>query len=231
MRRNKLYLILLSTLFALLITIGSFIYIEKFSWSNKNQIRFMKKELEALVTYWITPDNPMREYLIGRINKSLSFLDDRKTIEKPHIVYCCSNVSHRDNNEESVDFMFNWLEIGFNSLGINIYFSKNDVDKNIKIPFPLDMWNKDSKKRYRQTTLRVFTAKGKIEDNYINLDLVGKGGLYSTVKLPLSVITEPALVTIYDNKGNESEPIGLFILPELRELISHQKQIGETVLN
>ena len=222
----KIKLIILIIVCAFIGGVGVFLYLHKTQFGDAKQIEFMKKELNARLTYWVDHQNPTSwdRYVITRANIALEFLSNRKTLKQPYILYCHLGFRWQDARDGPVCILFKWLEIGFESAGIQISFPQDGNTKTITVPFPPYMWDEVTRAHYKEAAERDFSLPGEIGNDGIKLKVLGKddsGGdhLYSTFKLPLPIISEPAYVTIYDLKGNQSEPLELVVSEEVREFV------------
>jgi hypothetical protein len=188
--------------------------------ADGRQVERMRKTVEAIGT-----DLTMVSAYVAERNKyAWNFLKDRDTLERPYILYCHLGQMFRNKPcDGDVVFRLKWFEIGYNSIGISIRFTRNGGAHKLDIPFPPGMWNEEVRKHHEEVSQRDFSARGEITPSGITLTWHRYDGEdwvpYVNHVLPLSVISEPAEVVVYDKEGNESEPLEMGISPEASEYI------------
>jgi hypothetical protein len=225
LRKTKLIILIIVCVF--ICGVGVFLYLQKTQFDDVKQIEFMKKELKARLTYWVDHQNPtsLHRHIINRANTALGYLSNRKTLKQPYILYCHLGFKwQRARDGPLGGLFFKWFEIGYESAGIQISFSQDGNTKTVTVPFPPYMWDEAARARYKEVAERVFSLPAELVNDGIKFEVRGKDDsghvhLYSTFKLPLSIISEPAYVTIYDLKGNKSEPLELVVSEEVTEFI------------
>ncbi len=194
-----------------IVTIAILWYREKIAWNDTNQVKFMKKELAAHINFFRGPQSSGQKYFASRLGEALVFLKDRDTLEKPYVLAALLHTYGK-----SLLLQVKWLEIGFESVGIRISATMDERKRFIDLPFPQNMWDQEARDHYRETTERYFSfGSVKIGDGL----MLKKG---SILILPSSIISEPIFVTIYDDKGTESDALELFVTEEARTFISEQ---------
>ncbi|MHC4194261.1 MAG: hypothetical protein ACYSP9_08845, partial [Planctomycetota bacterium] len=123
-----------------------------------------------------------------------------------------------------VSFVVQWLERGFECTGIRISFTKDEASQTVEVPFPSNIWDEKARKRYEKHCCRSFKFSGVVCEDHILFELkqrdhAGSVRVYAEVRLPLSIVSDPAFVTVFDRKGNETEPTELFVVDEVRQYI------------
>ena len=194
---------------------------------DQKQIEFMKNDLKGYLKFWIDWGNPssLDRYLVPRMKAALGFLANAETLEKPYLFGCYLGCKQHKPCTGSAGFGIRWLEIGFQSAGIQIEYSRNGGTEIVGVPFPSHIWNDRAREHYEKQAQRVLGASVTITDAGILMEFAGeRGAARVTHTLPLSVISDPAYVTLYDNDGKKSEPLELHISPEVREFILLQDE-------
>ncbi len=100
-----------------------------------------------------------------------------------------------------------WYEYGFNSAGINIYYTDcNQTEVTYKLPFPNDIWSKKERDLYGEgISTRQFYIVGtrealKVYDFDINKFSIP----HRKLEIPSCLFDNPIFLSIYDNNGRES---------------------------
>lgn len=174
-------------------------------------------EKDGTATSWDT-------YAIERTTKTLAFLERRRALEKPYILYAYFGFWVHKEIGGKIWLGINWIEVGFNSRGARIYCNRDDKTETLDLPFP----------EYDKEAKEYFTKISAVRQcPYSDIELGDKWSCDVNdykVTAPEYIFSDDVeiYVTIYDKDGNESEPLELHIQKELKEYIAEQNNIEES---
>ncbi len=193
----------------------------------EEEMAFIRKGLRDHLRNWINPNskNPWAEYYALRLSEAIKHVESQQMLEEPYVLFCRLGRSSLDPNEESVKFLFRWIEDGFKSNGIRIRCVDDDASDVIEVPFPPYMWDDGAKAHYFENPERDFSMRGRINKDHVVLEIRGKNEsgeteLYSTFTLSSPKLIESTyVVSVYMNDDSECEPLELSIALDLKQRI------------
>lgn len=193
---------------------------------QNHQIQNTREAFESNL-YFLARVEPTRwhRHVIPIVEEALALLARPNALEKPYVLYASLTSGALPVDEQGyVLFAVNWLERGFDCTGIRISLTEDETSQTVEVPFPSDIWDEKARKRYKKNCGRGFEFMGVVYEDHILFQLkhpdhAGSVRVYAEVRLPLSVVSDPAFVTVFDRKGNETEPTELFVADEVRQYI------------
>jgi hypothetical protein len=152
---------------------------------------------------------PWHSHNIPIFKEALAFLAKPNALEKPYVLCALLTGGFEPVDEQGyVSFVVQWLERGFECTGIRISFTKDEASQTVEVPFPSNIWDEKARKRYEKHCCRSFKFSGVVCEDHILFELKQRDHAGSV-----------RVYTVFDRKGNETEPTELFVVDEVRQYI------------
>jgi len=200
-------------------------------FTQRSEVELMKRELNSLINYWVRA-GPLRDHLVERYEDFLAAVRGQKTLNSPFIVCCFVSSGGEYEDKERVCLVLKWFETGFDSAGVKISFEGETGSETRYVGFPAWMWDEENQKHYEETLLRDFSLPGWIEGEKFRFLLWAasrSGSEREVLELPVSMLSGPTTVTIYDGEGKEGFPAELETSDEVRALVNPRIDTEENV--
>jgi hypothetical protein len=194
--------------------------------SKNHQIQNTRELFESNLDFLTRMESSRwRSHIVPISREARAFLAEPNALEKPYVLYALLTSGAQPVDEQGhVSCVVTWLERGFECTGIRISFTKDETRETVEVPFPSNIWDEKARKRYKKHCYRSFKFIGVVCEDHIlfqlkHRDHAGSLRVYGEIRLPLRIVSDPAFVTVFDRKGNETKPTELFVVDEVRQFI------------
>ncbi len=223
MNRIMRYRLAIAVLIMFDLLIGCVWYTKSEACASREHIATMKHELiwilQNMVDWEHLDSRPVQHYIALATAKTLATLDGKETLEHPFVVYC---LLYRDTPDGHAKIMFEFLEEGFESAGIEISYQDGGGGKVARLPFPSGVFDSKEERRLLTTDapLRAFPSRVNVTADGIEIEAAFRSQKTpSKVTLPLSILEDPAYFSVYTRRGDKSVPARLLLTQDMREYI------------
>lgn len=173
----------------------------------------------------ITPQRESTPYDISRLLEAAEFLKNRDHLEKPYLLLAYIRLEDRSKWSKEFEgknmlMAISWLEDGFETLGIKAQFTQKGKQQTVKLPLYRHRWDEEARTWYNNTLERHPIHTVLIGDRFA-LEKISDDCCPNVI-VPEGVIAMPIVISLYDEKGNESNAVELFVYEEVRAFILAQ---------
>jgi len=158
-----------------------------------------------------------REYVLGRKKATIDFLEGRRTLSKPYMVMAELGPADEELKAwpELAVLYLDWLGYRTRAEGVVLYYK----EKTFRLPiFAHPLWGKELKEEERGTVYRIrkiALLRSDGEEPQIRISKsTGSGTSSEILFLPRGIWQGGVRIAVYDNEGNLSNDVELFVWPE-----------------
>lgn len=149
---------------------------------------------------------------IAIFRKTLAFLADRESIERPFLMSATLYL------DDQLFLIIDWLEDGFTTEGIELQVAVGDNHTTVRLPvFRVpDFWSKEERAFY--TTVERHLVPHVIIGRRFGLQ-AGRKDELPVVTVPKAILDGKTYATLYDQQGEKSNIVEIFITTAARDHI------------
>ena len=159
-----------------------------------------------------------REYNIQQHKEVLHFLKDRTSLERPYLHQAILSGSLSDDGVPYFWFLLNFLEEGYDTIGIKLKYPMNKEFITVALPVyeEFDFWDKQTRESYEGTTTRPMSV---YLDFGNELRVKSNSGERAVIEMPRELLSQDISLAVYDIHGNESDYLKPFVRKKARPFL------------